>query len=133
MWMVTSPATHSSVIGSKRDGPGRCLGEAQLGRLRGERRLGCHGVLGEAAHQREIVAVHLVTGSEASDALAHGLDPPGDVRSERPMCGRAEPAETRVRRRTAEALPVAEIDRRGRNPDEHLSGGARWDRHLLHA
>ena len=40
-------------------------------------------VLGEAALEREVVAVHLVAGPEPGDTLADGLHRSGDVRSER--------------------------------------------------
>ena len=59
----------------------RRLGEGQPGRLEGERRLGGDRVLGEAALQCQVVAVHLVTDREAGDAVADGVDPPGDVRA----------------------------------------------------
>ena len=92
------PAPGRGAVGAlQRDrtrlGDRRRLRERQLRRLGRERRLGRDRVLGEAALQREVVAVHLVAGPEPGDALADGLDPPGDVRAERPARRRAQPAD----------------------------------------
>ena len=130
------PTPDRGAVGSlQRDRSGlgdrRRLGERQLCRLVGERRLGRDRVLGEAALQREVVAVHLVTGPESSDALADGVDPPGDVRAERAARRRAQPTQARIQRRAAQALPVAEVDRRRGNLDEHLPGAGRRHRDVL--
>jgi hypothetical protein len=85
------PARSGSRCPLQRDRAGlrdcRCLHEGQLARLQRERRLGCNRVLGEATHQRQIVAIDLVTPPEASDAGAHRLDPTRDVRAERAVRG----------------------------------------------
>ena len=109
----------------------RRLRERQLRRLVRERRLGRDRVLGEAALEREVVAVHLVTGPEAGDALADGLDPTGDVRAERAARRSAQPTDARVRRRAAQALPVAEVDRGRGHLDQHLPGARRRHRDVL--
>ena len=73
----------------------------------------------------------LVTGSEPSDALADDVDPPGEVRAERLVRRRAQPAQARIQRRAAQTLPVTEVDRCGGNRDEHVPGGGRRHRHVV--
>ena len=112
-------------------GDRRCLCERQLCRLVSERRFGHDRILGEAALERQVVAVHLVTGVEPSDRLTDDVDAPGDVRAERAARRRAQPAEAGVQRRAAQGLPVTEVDRRCGNPDTHLTGGGRRQRHIV--
>jgi hypothetical protein len=76
----------------------------------GQRRLRRDRVLGEAALQLKVVAVHLVAHSEAGDTRADRLDASGHIRAERPAGRRAEPAEPRIKRRAPQALPVREVD-----------------------
>ena len=52
-------------------------------------------VFGEAALQREVVAIHLVTRPESTDLLADGVDPPRDVRAERPTRRSAQSTQAR--------------------------------------
>ena len=87
--------------------------------------------LGEAALEREVVTVDLVTGLEPGHAFADVLDPAGDVRAERPARRSAQPADARVQRCPAQTLPVAEVDRRCGHSDQHLPGARRRRRHLL--
>ena len=94
---------------------------------------GRDGELGEAALEREVVAVHLVTGLEPGDALADGVDPAGDVRAERAARRRAQPAEAGVQRRAAQTLPVAEVDRRRGDLDTHLPGGGRRQSNVVNS
>ena len=109
----------------------RRLDERELGRLARQRRLRCQRVLGEAAHQRQVVAVHLVAGSERGDARAHRIHDAGDVGAERPVLGRSQPADARVGRRAAQTLPIAQVDRRRRDLDEHLTCRRRRNRHVV--
>ena len=111
----------------------RRLGERELRRLVGECGLRSERVLREAAHQREVVAVHLVAGAEAGHPFADLVDHAGDVRSERPLGRGTQPTEPRVRRRSGQALPVAEVERGRCDLDAHLPGGGRRHRDVLDA
>jgi hypothetical protein len=109
----------------------RRLAERQLLRLGGEGRFGRNGVLGEAAFQPEVVAVHLVTRLEPGDVGADGLDSPGDVRAERRASRRSKSSDAGVERRAAQAFPVAQVERRRGNPHEHLVGARHRRRHVV--
>ena len=87
------------------------------GRLVGERGFGRDRVLGEAALQREVVAVHLVAGSEPGDPAPTASTHPAMSEPSVRRAGERSPPMPRVQRRAAQALPVAEVDRRGGDLD----------------
>ena len=101
---------------------GRRLREGELGWLAGQCRLRGDRELRKAALELEIVPVDLVAGLEAGHAGAHGLDPAGDVGAERRTPRRPQPTQARVEGRATQTLPVTEVDRRRRDPDQHLRG-----------
>ena len=72
-------------------GESRGLGERQGLRLVGERRFRRYRVLGEASHQTEVVAIHLIARPKTCYAGADGFDPSGDIGAERPAPGGAQP------------------------------------------
>jgi hypothetical protein len=88
-------------------------------------------VLREPAHQREVVAIHLVSASEPAHPIADVVHDPGDVRSERAASRDPNTAHPRISRRPAQALPIAEVDRSGGDPHPHLSGRGRRYRYVL--
>ena len=80
---------------------GRRLSEGELGRLVGECGFRRERVLREATLQPEVVAIHLVSGSEPGHPFPDVVDQAGDVRSERPASREPQPADPRVRGRSA--------------------------------
>ena len=94
-------------------------------RLVGERRLGRDGILGEAALEAEVVAVHLVARARRGDPGADRRHPAGDVGAEHPPGGPAQAAEAGVGGGADQALPVGEVHRRREHLDEHLLGPGR--------
>ena len=82
------------------------------GGLRGQRRLRRDRVLGEAALEREVVAVHLVARPEPGDAGPTAVDPPGDVRAERPRAGERSPpmrAYSRASPQASQSLRLTDV------------------------
>ncbi len=130
--LIKHPAAHHSFFralpGDRAGlGDGGRLGERELGRLVDQRGFRGECVLREPTHQREVVAVHLVAGSEPGDSCADGVDHAGDVRAKCPASGGTQPADPCVRGRSAQALPVAEVDRgRGDSYPELTGGGGRY-------
>ena len=58
------------------------------------------------------------------------VDDTGDVRAEDSAPGLPEPTEARVPGRAGQALPVAEVDRRGSDAHAHLTGAGRGYRQV---
>ena len=112
---------------------GRCLGEAQPGRLRRERGLVSHRVLRKATLQRQVVAIHLFADSEMGDPATDFRHPARDVRTERGTSRGAQTPEAGVERRSAQTLPVGEVDRRRGHLHQHLSRGRSRHRHVVDA
>ena len=107
------------------------LGEGQLGRLQRQRRLRCHGVLGEAAHVGEVVSVDLIAHREARHTGAHGGDAPRDVRAEDAPSRSGQPTEAGVHRGAPQSLPIAEVHGGRDDLDENLAPARRGCRDLL--
>jgi len=112
-------------------GNGRGLGEGQCVRLVGQSLFRRHCVLGEPAHQGEIVTVDLIAGLEPGDTGTDGFDPPGNVRSERPARRGAQSADPGVRRRATQTLPIGEVDRGRRHLHQYLALSRGWLGDLL--
>ena len=138
-WMANEPdPPPAPLMSTRQPGTARCVpcsaiapacgmvdasANVSSGRLVGECGLRRDGVLREATHQREVVAVHLVAELEPGHPFADLVDHAGDVRSERPPGRGTQPTQPRVRGGSGQALPVAEVDRGRSDLDPHLARG----------